>query len=174
MNVILVRFSQINKTQALSGLLAATALSWIAADLLWMQNRIAQSIDTVKAVSGAETAGEWRQFETNYPLTLQTQKVRQHLDADSDRMIIVPQTRRKWFQAAKIKYHLLPLPSIAIESGVFAIPLSWRGNILVIKDNHAAPEHLAKQLRQHLKIAPNTLIDNDFILLLNFPESAEP
>ena len=34
--------------------------------------------------------------------------------------------------------------------------------------------HLAKQLRQHLEIAPNTLIDNDFILLLNFPESAEP
>ena len=104
-----------------------------------MQNRIAQSIDTVKAVSGAETAGEWRQFETDYPLTLQAQKVRQHLDADSDRMIIVPQTSRKWFQAAKIKYHLLPLPSIAVKSGVFAIPLSWRGNILVIKDNHAAP-----------------------------------
>ena len=55
--MILVRFSQINKTQALSGLLAATALSWITVDLLWMQNRIAQSIDTVKAVSGAETAG---------------------------------------------------------------------------------------------------------------------
>ena len=172
--MILVRFSQINKTQALSGLLAAMALSWITVDLLWMQNRIAQSIDTVKAVSGAETAGEWRQFETNYPLTLQTQKVRQHLNADSDRMIIVPQTSRKWFQAAKIKYHLLPLPSIAVESGVFAIPLSWRGNILVIKDNRAAPGDLANQLREHLEIAPNTLIDNDFILLLNFPESAEP
>ena len=63
---------------------------------------------------------------------------------------------------------------MAIESNVFEIPLSWRGNILVIKDNHAAPGHLAKQLRQHLKIAPNTLIDNDFILLLDFPESAEP
>jgi hypothetical protein len=172
--IILVRFSQINKTQALSGLLVATALSWITVDLLWMQNRIAQSIDTVKAVSGAETAGEWRQFETNYPLTLQAQKVWQHLDADSDRMIIVPQTSRKLFQAAKIKYHLLPLSSITVESGVFKIPLSWRGNILVIKDSHAAPGDLAKQLRQHLKIAPNTLIDNDFILLLNFPESAEP
>ena len=172
--ILLVQFSQINKTQALNGLLAVAALSWIFADLLWMQNRIAQSIEAVKAVSGAETAGEWRQFEMNYPLTLQAQKVRQHLDADSDRLIIVPQNKRRLFQAAKIKYHLLPLPSVVLEPNVFSIPLSWRGNILMIKDNHVASGHLAKLLRQHLGIAPNTLIDNDFILLLNFPESAEP
>ena len=63
---------------------------------------------------------------------------------------------------------------MVIESSVLKIPLSWRGNILMIKDSHAAPGHLAKLLRQHLRIAPNTLIDNDFILLLSFPESAEP
>ncbi|MEP6388323.1 MAG: hypothetical protein ABJ056_00200 [Halioglobus sp.] len=159
-----IRKKEKNDTTPMS-LLVLVLVLWFVADAVWLKNRLIQSYDT-KDVYGDRIDPKRNERANEGFLFQGVAAAIEPFISQSDEILVLPQTERMWFEAARLKLQLAPIEAVADSSGIRAIPKGWQEPILIVKDARQSREGLLEQASKRSQIEFSIRYEDEHIMLL--------
>ncbi|MEP0201396.1 MAG: hypothetical protein ABJ084_10505 [Halioglobus sp.] len=146
-------------------LLVLVLVLWFVADAVWLKNRLIQSYDTKDVYGDRIDPKRNERANEGFPFQGAATAIESFI-SQSDEILVLPQTERMWFEAARLKLQLAPIESVANASGIRAIPMGWQEAIVIVKDTRQNSEGLLEQASKQSQIMFETRYEDEHIMLL--------
>jgi len=138
---------------------------WCLSDAIWLKHRVLQSIDTQRVYASGQDPMRNERANEGFPFQRVAATVRPLIGMQEE-ILVLPQSERMWFEAARLKLALAPIEAYAHISGVNAVPARWYNPILVIKDPRQGQEDIIDQVSARAGIRFSSNYEDTHILLL--------
>jgi hypothetical protein len=135
---------QTSKLAAPTDALVLVLCFWLVADLIWLKDRAIQSYDTWDVYGDRVDPKRNERANEGFPFQGVASAIRPFV-SDTDEILVLPQTERMWFEAARLRLQLVPIEAYAHVSGILTIPAHWQGPILIVTDPRQNRDGLLEQ-----------------------------
>ncbi|MEP4485937.1 MAG: hypothetical protein ABJ013_09935 [Halioglobus sp.] len=146
-------------------LLVAVLVLWLVADAVWLKNRLIQSYDTKDVYGDGIDPKRNERANEGFPFQGVAAAI-EPFTSQSDEILVLPQTERMWFEAARLNLQLAPIETTADAAGIRAIPRGWQGLILIVKDDRQNREGLLEHASKQSQIKFIIRYEDERIMLL--------